>query len=214
MTHRITLVSGATSASGHAVCARLVQLGHPVVAVSRDSDRLARLQASVPDVSVERCDMADAGEVGALAERLTAESVVVSSLVHLVGGWRGGGGIAGQSDEDWEFLVTSLDALRIASRQFIGEIAGGTGRLISVSSPMASAPRAGSANYAAVKAATEAWTFAVADELTSTDAAASVIVAKTLGGHEHQLADRVAELFAAEAAAVNGRRFALADPIF
>ena len=45
-------------------------------------------------------------------------------LVHLVGGWRGGRGLAGQSDADWEFLHRNIVAtLRNTTRAFHEDLA-------------------------------------------------------------------------------------------
>ena len=72
-------------------------------------------------------------------------------------------------------------------------------------------PLAGGANYAAVKAASEAWTRAVAqgfaksarDAGTALSAAAVVFRVKSLEGLEEALAARFVELWAADAASLN-----------
>ena len=43
---------------------------------------------------------------------------IVDGIVHLVGGWRGGGGIVGQTEEDYRVLERSFTALRYVSRAF------------------------------------------------------------------------------------------------
>ena len=136
----------------------------------------------------------------------------VDGILHLVGGWRGGGGLAGQSDEDYRFLERSLTALRHVSRAFDEDLrASDAARLAIVSSTAVARPLAGGANYAAVKAASEAWTRAVAqgfaksarDAGTPLRAAAVIFRVKTLEGLEEKLAASVVDLWAKDAAALN-----------
>ena len=89
-----------------------------------------------------------------------------------------------------------------------------------VSSTAVARPLAGGANYAAVKAATEAWARAVAQGFAKGArdsgaplAAASVIFrVKSLDGLEDALAQRFADLWASEAAEVNDTIVELTDP--
>ncbi len=82
----------------------------------------------------------------------------IDGVVHLVGGWRGGGGILGQTEEDYRVLERSFTALRYVSRAFWNDLVGSAaGRIAIVSSTTVEAPAAGSANYTAVKAASESW---------------------------------------------------------
>jgi NAD(P)-dependent dehydrogenase (short-subunit alcohol dehydrogenase family) len=87
----------------------------------------------------------------------------VDAVIPLVGGWRGGGGLAGQTDEDFAALLPALEAGRATSRAFDSLLrASDAGRFAIVSSTAVARPLAGGANYAAVKAASEAWARAVA----------------------------------------------------
>ena len=75
----------------------------------------------------------------------------------------GGGGLAGQTEEDYRALEGSFTALRHLSRALDDDLrASPSGRLAIVSSTTVARPLAGGAGYAAVKAASEAWTRAVA----------------------------------------------------
>jgi len=110
--------------------------GARVVAVGRDAGRLrdlldsletvptssrrgapaSPLAAAAGSVRTEVCDLGDETAVAALAERIHATDGPVDGVLHLVGGWRGGGGLAGQTDADFRFLEGSLTALRHVSR--------------------------------------------------------------------------------------------------
>lgn len=218
---RLVLVAGATSASGHAAARVLSGAGARVVAVSRDRERLDELAAAVPGIRVEVCDLTDETDAAALAGRVHAAEGPVDGLLHLVGGWRGGGGLAGQTDADYRFLEGSLTALRHVSRVFDADLrASESARLAVVSSTAVARPLAGGANYAAVKAATEAWTRAVAQGFAKDArdagrplAAASVIYrVKSLDGLEDALAQRFSDLWTVDAATVNDTIVELTDP--
>ncbi|MCG2624137.1 SDR family NAD(P)-dependent oxidoreductase [Arthrobacter sp. I2-34] len=162
------VVAGAASASGQAVAGALTAAGAAVVAVGSNPERLAKAFAPAgtadPAVATYTCDLADPGAVSALATAVRAEQGPVDGLIHLVGGWRGGGGLGGQSDQDWDFLHHGImTTLRNTTRTFYPDLAASPrGRAAIVSATAVDSPTAGGANYAAVKAAAETWMRAVA----------------------------------------------------
>lgn len=161
LTDRAVLIAGATSASGRAATRTLLDAGAHVVATGRDAAKLAPLAELGAETAA--LDLTDETAVRGLVEDLHARGTRIDGLLHLVGGWRGGGGLAGQSEEDYRALEASFTALRHVSRALDDDLrASSAGRLAIVSSPAVTRPLAGGANYAAVKAASEAWTRAVA----------------------------------------------------
>ncbi|ONI64521.1 alcohol dehydrogenase [Microbacterium sp. CSI-V] len=194
---RTVLLAGGTSAAGRSVARALRAAGATAVVVGSDAGRLASVAAEIPGVVTEQCDLTDPDAVAALRDRVHAAHGGVDGILHLVGGWRGGGGLAGQSDEDFAFLLRSFTALRNVTRAFDDDLrASDAGRLAIVSSTSVARPLAGGANYAAVKAASEAWTRAVAqgfakaarDAGADPSAAAVVFRVKSLAGLEDALA--------------------------
>ncbi|AMB60067.1 SDR family NAD(P)-dependent oxidoreductase [Microterricola viridarii] len=218
---RTVLIAGATSAAGHACAAALQSAGARVIAVGSNADRLAELAASVPGTITRVCDLGDLSAVEALAAEIRGQAAEhghggLDGLVHLVGGWRGGGGLAGQSDEDWRALEAAFGTLRNTTRAFNDDLlASDAGRLAIVSSTSVERPLAGGANYAAAKAAADAWTRAVAQGFAKATApepptaAAVVFVVKSLAGLEPQLAADVVGLWSTPASALNGSRITL-----
>lgn len=203
--HAIVL-AGATSAAGLAVTRALVEAGARVVATGRSTDRLAALADAGAEVVV-----ADATSLAAMTD-LAARLGQVDGVIPLVGGWRGGGGLAGQSDKDFDALLPALQAVRATSRAFDRALqASDAGRFAIVSSTAVARPLAGGANYAAVKAASEAWARAVAHGFAKTARdtgeplrAASVIFrAKAL--EPEALADAVVALWESDTADLNDR---------
>ncbi|WP_448006572.1 SDR family NAD(P)-dependent oxidoreductase [Agromyces bauzanensis] len=210
---RTVLIAGATSASGRAVARALLDAGARVVAVGSDQGRIDALEAELPGVIGERADLTDGDDVLELAMRVHARVGDVDGVVHLVGGWRGGGGIPGQTDEDYRVLERSFTALRHVSRAFWDDlVASNAGRIAIVSSTTVAAPTAAAANYAAVKAASESWMQSLAhgfDALRPAQgagggAAAVTFRVRSLSGLEARLAASVVDLWRADASTLNG----------
>ncbi len=168
------LIAGATSALGHATASALLQAGHHVIAVGSNADRLGLVDAS----EHFECDLTDPGAVRQLAEQVGE----LDGLLHLVGGWRGGGGLAGQSDEDWAWLEARVvHTLRNTTRALADAIGRSDAGVIAIiSSTGVERPTAGNANYVALKAAAEAWLAAVGHQLRSTPARTVVKRVKAL----------------------------------
>jgi NAD(P)-dependent dehydrogenase (short-subunit alcohol dehydrogenase family) len=233
---RTVVVAGSTSAAGVAVVRTLSQAGARVAAVDILQDRVQELSDAFDDVTGYVCNLADLQAVEDLATSIRNDLGPVDGLIHLVGGWRGGTGITGQTDEDWDFLHTSvLTTLRNTSRAFYDDLAASpAGRLAIVSAQSASSPTADGAAYAAVKSAAEAWTLAVADgfrqlqggnESSAQHSAALVFVVKALVDDRMRaaqperkfpgftdvsvLADAVGRIFDLEAEQINGQRVPL-----
>lgn len=207
---RTVVLAGATSASGLATARTLLDAGARVVATGRSAERLQPLADA--GAHIEVADATSLDEMTALAARLADAVGVVDAVVPLVGGWRGGGGLAGQSDDDFAALLPALQAVRASSRAFDSALrASDAGRFAIVSSTAVARPLAGGATYAAVKAASEAWTRAVAQGFAKAarDAgeplrAASVVFrAKALD--PASLAPRIVGLWDTDAADLNDR---------
>lgn len=168
------VIAGATSPLGIATAAALTEAGHDVLAIGRDAQRLEQ----VPATERIACDLTDFAAVQQVAEQVgTADG-----LIHLVGGWRGGGGLAGQSDEDFAWLERNvLTTLRNTTRAFANPIgASDAGRIAIVSTTGIEKPTAGNANYVALKAAAEVWLQAVGHELRETPAEVHITRVKAL----------------------------------
>ena len=164
---RIVVVAGASSVAGRAAAAALVAAGARVVAVGSNAERLADVPAQARYV----CDLTDAVAVAELADLVRAEIGRPDGLVHLVGGWR-----AGHDAESWEWLekrlITTLRNTTVAFRDDL--LSSSSGRLAIVSSTSVDLPTWANANYAAAKAAAEAWVKAMATSFTHTRRTARV----------------------------------------
>ncbi|MFJ4165857.1 SDR family NAD(P)-dependent oxidoreductase [Microbacterium sp. NPDC089698] len=224
---RTVLLAGATSPSGLAIARALIGAGARVVAVGRDRGKLDALAAAAAhpavdasadarsgSIRVESCSLTNESEVAALATRLAEDGEHIDGLVPLVGGWRGGGGLAGQTEEDYRALEQAFTAVRVTSRAFDADLrASEAGRFAIISSTAVARPLAGGANYAAVKAASEAWTRAVAqgfakaarDAEQPLRAAAVVLRVRGLDDAIDRVAAQLVELWDTDAAELNDR---------
>ncbi|MGX5681646.1 SDR family NAD(P)-dependent oxidoreductase [Schumannella luteola] len=206
---RLVLVAGAGSDSGRAVCARLMDDGARVLAVG---SRLWQL-ADTPATARYEADLSSSSAVETLAARVRAEHGTIDGLVHLVGGWR-----AGRSDDDWAWLESRVvETFRLVSREFHPDLAAApAGRLVMISSSTVEKPTWANANYAAAKAAAEAWARAAASGFAKGGSAASVIlVVRSLGEGEgatgvDALAARISTLWDEPAEVLNGTRIPVA----
>ena len=210
LSEKRVLVAGATSAAGIAVCRALAGAGAQVIAVGSNEERIRQLLREVPDAVGQVCDLANFDEVVALGEKISTESGPIDGLIHLVGGWRGGGGLSGQNDEDWEFLHARIvTTLRNTTRVFVENLReSAAGRLAIVSTTTLDHPMPGGANYAAAKSAAETWVRAIANgfEKSAPTATATVFAVRALDGLESRLATEVTRLWDAETASASFTR--------
>lgn len=202
----IVVVTGATGASGRAVCTALLAAGHTVVAVGSDAGRLESVDASWRYV----CDLTDADETRRMAKAIHDKEGGVDGLVHLVGGWRGG-----HEPDDWDWLEPRiLTTLRLTTLALHDELtASSAGRLVTVGSTSAARPTWSGANYATLKTAADAWVAAIASGWRKAGTAAAVTLVVTSLGPEgtpvETVAARIATMWGEDATALNGAHLEL-----
>ena len=164
---RVVVLTGATGSAGTATARALVAAGATVLAVGQSAQRLSMLAERIPGISVAVADLGDPSAVDELANGMRNRYGPVDGLVHLVGGYRGGATFTSNTDTDWDLLSGALiDTLRHITLALHDDLARSPAdRAVIVSARTAQSPTAGSANYAAAKAAAEAWMLALADSL-------------------------------------------------
>ncbi|GAA1069172.1 SDR family oxidoreductase [Kitasatospora nipponensis] len=234
---KVIAVAGASGPAGQATLRRLAAAGATVIGADIDQQRLdaatSAVRVAVPGakISGQVIDLLDPQEVHDWADHLEAEHGHVDGLLHLVGGWRGSKSFHEQRIDDWDFLhdtvVRTLQHTSLAFQPAL--LRSQAGRFAMISASAAHKPTAGGAAYAAAKAATEAWTLAMANsfvkETTAADgtpsAAAVILVIKALLSPEMRaekpeakftgftetadLADHLAGLWDRPAAELNGQ---------
>ena len=227
----VVLITGATGPVGQAAARRFAADGALVALNGTDAVRLVALiaelgldPASVIAMPGDLTDPAAARTVVAGVEERFGRADV---LLHLVGGWAGGTGVA---DLDPAEVRSMLDqhlwtTLNVLQAVVPGMVARRFGRVVAVSSPFASAPGPRGASYAMAKAAEEVLVRSVAREHAADGITANLLVVKAVDVAREretaptkanaswvtpeEVADALAWLASAAAAAVNGARIPL-----
>ncbi len=233
LTGSVVVVTGAGGGAGGACVAGLLSLGCRVVAADVTQAPLDRLVEAAGDkadsLTTVVVDLLDTAATAAWADDLSTRFGRVDGVVHLVGGWRGGKVFADNSFEDWDLLHSLLiRTVQNTTLAFHDALADSSqGRFVLISAQAVDTPTAGSAGYAAAKAAAETWTMAMADSFAKLQgddlhSAAVVLRVKALltpamreakpdaafAGYTtvEDLAVSIAGLWSQDAAAINGQR--------
>lgn len=226
---RVAVITGAAGPAGRAVAAALAADGWAVVLVGSRAARLEALAAELglPDGRwlVHEADLRDAdaasGTVAAALDRFGR----LDALVHLVGGWTGGTPLVETADDQLASMLGrhAWTTWHMARAAVPVMTAAGRGRVVAISSPVATDPVAKSAAYAAGKAAQEALLGTLAREVEGTgvtvnwlhvrsidaDAAPGARSARAGWTAPGEIAATVRWLCSDGAAAVNGARIPL-----
>ncbi len=168
------LITGANGGLGTQVCQEFLTSGARVIGVSREWKTAAPFRTISVDVSTaEGCEsmVTQALEHGPL-----------DALVHLVGGFAGGSGVAETSDETWDKMMninlrTAFCCIRAALKPMQ---AAGRGRIVAVGTRMAVEPAPNFAAYAVSKAALVALIKNVAAEGQKFGVTANVVLPSTI----------------------------------
>lgn len=224
MSDRIVVITGATGQLGPVVARRFAHDGARLALLARREESCVALAASLPGglrrhsgVPVDLSDPASAVEAATFVRQSLGPAQV---LIHLVGDYAGGTPFDEAPLEDWRHLleVNLLSTVHVA-RAFLPDLrAAEHGRLITISTPLATAPAANIAAYAASKAAVESLTLSIAKELAGTTTTANVLLIRTIAAdppekpthtRPDEIAAAIAWLCSPEAGAVNGQRIPL-----
>jgi NAD(P)-dependent dehydrogenase (short-subunit alcohol dehydrogenase family) len=188
---RVALITGATGPAGRAVATDLATAGVRVVLLSTNLGRL-RAAAEELGLSPERTmlsavDLRDASATAATVDEVVSRFGRLDIVVHLVGGWTGGHDLVDTPAAEFasmldQHVATTVNVLQRAVPRLV---AGGWGRVVAVSSPVATRYSRGVSAYAAGKAAEEALIGTLALGLAGTGGTANVLQVRTIdAAHE------------------------------
>ncbi len=225
---RVIAIAGAAGGLGPTVVRRLSGAGSTLCLCGRERAKLEDLATEAgAHADVDVVDLLDPEAARGWAAALAERHGRIDALVHLVGGWRGGTPIEEAPLEDWGFLADLLvQTVQHATQAFAPHLLeSGRGRFVIVSSGQAQAPTHTNAAYAAAKAASEAWTLALAHRFKGTGATANVVVVGAIVAPEmraedpdkdfstftpaEEIAEAIAYLCSDAAASMNGQRLTL-----
>jgi 3-oxoacyl-[acyl-carrier protein] reductase len=169
---QIAVITGAGRGIGRAIALRFAAAGADIVCVSRTAENAEKVAGEVRALGrkawAHAVDVADGAAVGAVAEKILAETGKVDILVNNAGITRDGL-LMRMSEEDWDTVLdTNLKGaflfIKALSRAFLKQR---SGRIINISSVIGLIGNAGQCNYAASKAALLGLTKAAAREFAS-----------------------------------------------
>jgi NAD(P)-dependent dehydrogenase (short-subunit alcohol dehydrogenase family) len=228
---RVAIVTGATGGLGRVVTTDLAAAGASLGLIGTRIDRLESLANDLslpPDRWLgQTADLKDPDAATTAVEAVVSHFGHVDILVHLIGGWTGGTTVPETPIDEFDAMLgqhfrTTLNVTRalvphLADRDF--------GRVVAISSPVASNPPAKLAAYAVGKAAQEALLSTLAREVEGTGTTVNMLLVRTIDA-EHvrerepspknanwttpeEIAAAIAYLLSEEARGVNGARIPL-----
>jgi acetoacetyl-CoA reductase len=169
---RIALVTGGTGGIGTAVCSRLADVGHRVVAthLARERDLAQAWQrarcAEGREIELAECDVSSFEDCARMAAAVRTGIGVVEIVVNCAGITRDRT-LAKMDPAQWHAVLgTNLDGVFNVTRHFVdGMVEQRFGRIISISSVNGQRGQFGQTNYSASKAGLFGFTRALAREL-------------------------------------------------
>jgi NAD(P)-dependent dehydrogenase (short-subunit alcohol dehydrogenase family) len=228
---RVVAIAGAGGGLGPVVAKRLADAGASLALADRHqeiADSVAQdLGLSDDRVDPHAVDLLDEAAANDWAAAVEKKFGRVDGLLHLVGGYRGGDPLHNFDLADYDFLHGLLvRTLQLTTRAFHPALSTSDhGRFVLVSAAAAQMPENTNAAYASTKAAAEAWTLALADSFSGTNATANIIVINAIETPQmrdespgtqnpsftpaEDLADAIAFLCSDSARRMNGQRLSL-----
>ncbi len=171
MARRIAYVTGGMGGIGTAICRRLCQEGHTVVAgcgpnSQRKDKWLADMRAEGLDIHASEGNVSDWDSTKVAFDKVRAEIGEIDILVNNAGITRDGQ-FRRMSRDDWDAVInTNLNSLFNVTKQVIdGMVDRGWGRIVNISSVNGQKGQFGQTNYSTAKAGIHGFTMALAQEV-------------------------------------------------
>lgn len=228
---RVVLVSGATGGLGSVVVRTFAEAGARLGLVGTDGERLAGAAATAgladdrwaPGVG----DLTSREEAAAAVDQVVARLGPVDVLLHLVGGYAGGGRIEAFNDDELRSMLDQhlWSTLHIARAVVPGMVARGWGRIVAVTATTATTTPPGIAAYSVAKAAEETLLRTIGREVAGSGVTVNVLAVRKIDtDHERErepspknaawttpeeLANAMRYLCSDDAAAITGQRITL-----
>jgi len=199
-THRVALVTGATSGMGLEIARSLGREGLSVYLCSRRDDAVAATVKELQDEGIDAdgtsCDVRDSAQVKALVEAAVSRFGSVDVLVNNAGR-PGGGATAEISDELWtDVIETNLTSVFLVTKHVLttgGMLERGRGRIINIASTGGKQGVIHAAPYSASKHGVVGFSKALGLELAKTGITVNAVCP---GFVETPMAEKVREHYA------------------
>src|SRR5271170_5645266 len=166
MTDPVCVISGVGPGTGSALARRFAKGGHRVAMLARNPQRLADLERELPGSKGYECDVSDAAQVEATADRIERDLGVPTTLVHnAVGGAFGSFLEIDPAVLNRNFQVNTMGLLYLARRLAPAMISAGSGNVIVTGNTSALRGKPSFAGFAPTKAAQRILAESMAREL-------------------------------------------------
>jgi len=217
-TNRLAVVTGGIGGIGSAICVRLTQDGHKVIATYHPSEQekaeewAAEKKKNGIEIGIASGDVSSAEDAEAMINKIQEENGGVDILVNCAGITRDAM-MKRMDTKKWDAVISTnlSSAFYVTKPVWNGMVERGYGRIINVSSMNGQRGQAGQANYASAKAGMHGFTMTLAQE-----GAAKGITANTLapGYVKTPMTDAIREdIREAIIATIPMKRFALPEEI-
>ena len=222
MKDRVIVITGVTGVLGQLAARTFAEQGASLALLSNNQNKLDALarDLNLPDerILTHAVNLLDANAVQNSAKAISTKFDRVDALIHLVGGWTGGKTLAESDADEFKFMLdqhawTTIHLLQAFSPKLA---ANSWGRVIALSSPLATNPSAKMGPYAVGKAAQETLLLTLADEFAGTGVTVNVIQVKSIdvkgtgkGTSPQEIVSAMLYLFSDEAGKINGTRLPL-----
>ncbi len=183
---KTAIIAGAAGGLGKVVTRQLAEEGYQLALLGRNQENLVSLMNDLgldpADHYTQSVDLTRPDELKAIASAIQTLFGRADLLINLVGGWAGGETLLEVQAETVESMLTQhLWSSFYLVQAFVPLLkANGSGRVITVSSPMATDPAAKSGAYAIGKAAQDALMLTLAQELAVSGVTANIIQVRAI----------------------------------
>jgi NAD(P)-dependent dehydrogenase (short-subunit alcohol dehydrogenase family) len=194
MQRPVIIITGASGNLGVATARAFQTAGARTVLVDRSADRLRDAFGSIAN-SPEHLlgggvDLSQPESIGKLLDTALTRFGAIDTLVHTIGGWRGGKGVHETNPMDWDFLFnvnlrTTLLCCRAVIPQMLKQQ---RGKIITIASRDGLKGSAGYAAYSASKSAVLRLTESLADELKASNINVNCILPSTIDTPQNRTA--------------------------
>ena len=162
----VCVISGVGPGTGSALARRFTAGGYRVAMLARNAERLAGLERELAGAEGYACDVSDAAQVDAAADRIERELGAPATLVHnAVGGAFGSFLEIDPAVLNRNFQINTMGLLYLARRFAPGMVRAGNGNIIVTGNTSALRGKAAFAGFAPTKAAQRILAEAIAREL-------------------------------------------------
>lgn len=216
------LITGATGALGSLTAKTFASMGHNLILLDIDSNKLDVLtrDLNLPNERIlsQTIDLLNANALQDSLQVVLSKFGSVHALFHLVGGWVGGKTFTDTSHDDLEFMLnqhvrTTFNLFKTYSNALS---ANNWGRVIIISASTTTNPPGKSGAYTATKSAQENMVLSLANELKEFKVTANIIQVKAIdvenkgtGTTPAEIVSAMQYLFSDEAGKINGARVPL-----